>query len=201
MKKIRIALIVVLALVLCASSALAVGLTVKDLGNGKVECTVSDIGGFFELRVNGSLVASGKDAKTVTVSAKVGDKIEVSSFNGIKEVVVAAAATEAPTATPTAEPTAEPTVAPTEAPTAAPTEAPTAEPTVAPTEEPTVAPTEEPTVAPTEEPTAAPTVKPTKAPVQDDDVPKTGDTSYAFVVVAMMAMAVAFLATRKVRNH
>ena len=193
MKKIRIALIVVLALVLCATSALAAGLTVKDLGDGKVSCTVSDIGGFFELYVNGKLVASGSEAKTVTVSAKAGDTVKLSSLGGIKEVVVAAAATEAPTATPTAVPTEEPTAVPTEVPTAVPTEAPTAEPTVAPTEEPTV--------APTEEPTAAPTVKPTKAPVEDDDVPKTGDTSYAFVVVAMMAMAVAFLATRKVRNH
>ena len=193
MKKIRIALIVVLALIMCASSALAASLTIKDLGNGKVACTVSDIGGYCEIYVNDAIKVSATEEKTYTVSANVGDTIKLSSLNGEVSKVVAAAATEAPTAVPTEEPTA----VPTEEPTAVPTE----EPTAVPTEEPTVAPTEEPTVAPTEEPTAAPTVKPTKAPVEDDDVPKTGDTSYAFVVVAMMAMAVAFLATRKVRNH
>jgi len=72
--------------------------------------------------------------------------------------------TPEPTAKPTAAPTARPTAAPTPPPTAVPTAGPTHTPTAAPTHTPTAKPTPTPTAKPTPTPTAAPTARPTAAP-------------------------------------
>ena len=89
-------------------------------------------------------------------------------------LLVLAAATEEPVATPapTPVPTEEPVVVPTEEPVVEPTEepavVPTEEPVVVPTEEPVVEPTEEPAVVPTEEPVVVPTEEPASTPVPTD---------------------------------
>ena len=89
-------------------------------------------------------------------------------------LLVLAAATEEPVATPapTPVPTEEPVVEPTEEPAVVPTEEPAVEPTkepaVVPTEEPVVEPTEEPAVEPTEEPAVVPTEEPASTPASTD---------------------------------
>ena len=88
-------------------------------------------------------------------------------------LLVLAAATEEPVATPapTPVPTEEPVVVPTEEPVVEPTEepvvVPTEEPVVEPTEEPAVVPTEEPVVEPTEEPAVVPTEEPVVVPTEE----------------------------------
>ena len=88
-------------------------------------------------------------------------------------LLVLAAATEEPVATPapTPVPTEEPVVVPTEEPVVEPTEepavVPTEEPVVVPTEEPVVEPTEEPAVVPTEEPVVEPTEEPAVVPTEE----------------------------------
>ena len=88
-------------------------------------------------------------------------------------LLVLAAATEEPVATPapTPVPTEEPVVVPTEEPAVVPTEepavVPTEEPVVVPTEEPVVEPTEEPAVVPTEEPVVEPTEEPAVVPTEE----------------------------------
>ena len=62
---------------------------------------------------------------------------------------------------------------------------------------PVLAPSSKPSVKPSEQPTQAPTVKPTTAPsIDDDDVPKTGDSSIFGFVVAAMGLAAAWLVVR-----
>ena len=91
-------------------------------------------------------------------------------------LLVLAAATEEPVATPapTPVPTEEPVVVPTEEPVVEPTEepavVPTEEPAVVPTEEPVVVPTEEPVVEPTEEPAVVPTEEPVVEPTEEPAV-------------------------------
>ena len=79
------------------------------------------------------------------------------------------APTEEPTEAPTEAPTEEPTEVPTEVPTEEPTEAPTEAPTEEPTEVPTEAPTEEPAVAPTEEPAEETAETPAEEPAEAAD--------------------------------
>ena len=91
-------------------------------------------------------------------------------------LLVLAAATEEPVATPapTPVPPEEPVVVPTEEPVVMPTEEPAVEPTeepvVVPTEEPAVEPTEEPAVVPTEEPVVVPTEEPVVEPTEEPAV-------------------------------
>ncbi|KAG7341010.1 peptidase S8a subtilisin subfamily protein [Nitzschia inconspicua] len=135
------------------------------LPNGQYTFTIYDLygdgleqGGFFDLRVGGSVIFSSANIPNVW-------KVATHRFT-IGTTIPPPSPTPAPTKVPSPAPTKAPTPVPTKAPTTAPTPVPTKAPTKAPTPAPaqTPAPTKAPTKAPTNAPTKAPTKAPTPAP-------------------------------------